>query len=59
MESSTAINSYQPIDLDTITRSRIQSDRELENEIAKICDVLKDTCKKPSSQWKISIFETL
>jgi hypothetical protein len=45
MESSTALNSYTPLDLTTIPRPKIQSDKELESEIAKICEVLRDTCK--------------
>lgn len=46
MESSTAINSYTPLDLNAIPRSKINSDKELETEICKLCEVLRDTCKQ-------------
>jgi hypothetical protein len=45
METSTALNSYTPIDLATIPISKITSDKELDSEILKICDVLRDTRK--------------
>ena len=58
MESSTAINSYTPLDLNTIPRSKVNSDKELETEIGKLCEVLRDNCKKSLKMKKISIFET-
>ena len=45
MEPSTALNSYSPIDISSIPVSRISSEKELETEINKICEILKDTRK--------------
>ena len=36
---------YTPIDLSTIKRPKIYTEKDLETEITKICDLLKDTCK--------------
>ena len=38
-------NSYSPIDLTQIKKAKISNDKELENEIAKATEILKDTCK--------------
>lgn len=48
MENS---NSYHPIDLSTIVRKlKVNSDRDLEQEVVKACEILKDTCKSLKSQ---------
>lgn len=38
-------SNYTPFDLSAIKRAKINSERELENEITSICATLKDTCK--------------
>ena len=53
MESSTALNSYTPLDLSCIPVSSIQSERELEAEIIKICEILKDNCKNQDFRIEI------
>ena len=57
MESSTALNSYTPLDLSCIPVSSIQSERELEAEIIKICEILKDNCK--NQDFRIEIWKSL
>lgn len=43
MESSlTAV--YQPLDLAAFKRPKVATERELEVEVAKNCELLKDTC---------------
>jgi hypothetical protein len=44
MDSSNAFQQYQQIDTSSIKRAKIVSERDLENEINKICDILKDSC---------------
>lgn len=46
MDSS---NSYTPLDLSAIKSAQINSDKDLEIEITKICEVLKDTCMSKST----------
>eukprot|EP00347_Sterkiella_histriomuscorum_P005558 403356151 len=41
----TNLNSYSQIDLSSIQRSKINSERELEIEVQKIVEILKDSCK--------------
>ena len=37
---------YDPVDLTTVKpANKIHSEKDLESEIAKICDILRDTCK--------------
>jgi hypothetical protein len=38
-------HSYLPIDLTSIRVAKISNDRDLESEIVKICEILKDICK--------------
>ena len=39
------ISSYQPVDLNTIPLPKVVTEKELENEVGKICEVLKDIRK--------------
>jgi len=43
MESQ--LNSYAPIDLSSIKKAKINSEKDLEQEITKVVEILKDTCK--------------
>ena len=36
---------YTPVDTNSIKPAKLTNELALENEINKICDVLKDTCK--------------
>lgn len=36
----------QQVDLSDIKKAKFSSDRDLEAEIAKACDILRDTCNK-------------
>lgn len=38
-------NSCTPIDLSSIKKAKINSEKDLEVEISKITEILKDTCK--------------
>lgn len=40
-----AASQYTPVDTTGIKRPKIYSEKDLETEIAKIHDILKDTCK--------------
>lgn len=42
MENS---SNYTPIDLSQIKRFKVSSEKDFENEVNKIVDMLKDTCK--------------
>ena len=42
MENS---SNYTPIDLSQIKRFKASSEKDFENEVNKIVDMLKDTCK--------------
>lgn len=42
MESSS--NSYCPLDISLISKSKIATEKDLEQEISKIAEVLKDSC---------------
>lgn len=45
-EDGTATNPYL-VDLSNLRRpTNIRSDKELEAEVSKICETLKDTCKR-------------
>ena len=38
---------YEPVDISAIKpATKIHSERDLESEISKICETLKDTCKE-------------
>ena len=37
-------NSYTLVDLSTIKTPKINSEKDLETEISKICDLIKDNC---------------
>ena len=39
-----ATSHYTPIDFTSIKRPNIYSEKDLETEIAKICETLRDTC---------------
>ena len=45
MENS---SNYTPIDLSQIKRFKASSEKDFENEVNKIVDMLKDTCKYQS-----------
>ncbi len=36
---------YTPLDLNQISKASINNERDLEQEIIKICDICKDICK--------------
>lgn len=41
MESS---SNYTPLQLDLIKKPKILTDKDLEVEITKVCEILRDTC---------------
>jgi hypothetical protein len=40
-----SLNNFVQVDLSSIKKSNIHTEKELENEVAKIYETLKDTCK--------------
>ena len=41
----TSANTYSPLDLSTLSLPNISSDKDLDSEISKVCETLKDTRK--------------